>query len=148
MNPFHTVRFCHLAGPSPYSEGDTVTRGTVVGVMGNSGQSTGPHLHIDCVDGVQKTVYRLNDMYANDPMPNFQQLTYFIDRELGDGPFRITTYPYDYRYVINGKWKPHPGYDLVLTDPKIYWNRSMNGSVILKGYDNGYGHYVNISFRG
>ena len=149
MKPLYTVRYAHLEAPSPLSLKDSVKRGYMVGVMGSSGQSTGPHLHIDCVQGKQKALYRLNDIYANDPMADFKQLALFIDEELGDGPFRITTYPYDYRYMSNGKWKAHPGYDVVVDTPNklLYWNRSMTGSVVLKGHDRGYGHYVCIAFR-
>ncbi len=144
MKPFYTVRYAHLDGPSPL-EGE-VNRGNVIGTMGSSGQSTGAHLHIDCVVGKQRSMYRLNDIYANDPMADFKQLALFIDEELGAGPFRITTWPYDYRYKIKGKWKPHPGYDVVV-NKLLYWNRSMEGTVVLKGHDRGYGHYVCIAFR-
>ena len=146
MNPLYTVRFAHLKKPSPLAFRATVKRGDIVGTMGNSGQSTGAHLHIDCVQGRRTRLYRLNDIYANDPMADFAQLSLFIDEELGAGPFRITTHVYDYRYKSKGKWKPHPGYDVVVNE-HIYWNRSMDGSVVLKGYDKGYGHFVCITFR-
>ena len=149
MKLLYTVRFAHLKKPSPLGLGSTVKRGDVVGIMGSSGQSTGAHLHIDCVQGKQGSMYRLNDIHANDPMANFEQLALFIDKELGAGPFRVTTNVYDYRYIINGKWKPHPGYDVVVATPSrlLYWNRSMDGSVTFKGYDRGYGNYVCITFR-
>jgi len=149
MKLLYTVRYAHLEGPSPLDLKATVKRGNVVGVMGDSGQSTGPHLHIDCVQDKQDSLYRLNDIYANDPMADFKQLAHFIDEELGAGPFRITTHIYDYRYKSKGKWKPHPGYDVVVetTHKRLYWNRSMDGAVILKGHDSGYGHYVCVAFR-
>ena len=146
MKLFYTVRYAHLEGPSFFVRGDEVRRGNVIGTMGNSGQSTAPHLHIDCVAGKQKSMYRLKDIYANSPVADFHQLALFIDEELGAGSFRITTYPYDYRYKSKGKWKPHPGYDLVV-NKYLYWNRSMDGFVILKGHDKGYGHYVCIAFK-
>ena len=39
------VSYCHLSEQS-VSEGDTVTAGMKVGVSGNTGNSTGPHLHL------------------------------------------------------------------------------------------------------
>ena len=39
------VSYCHLSEQS-VSEGDTVTAGMKVGVSGNTGKSTGPHLHL------------------------------------------------------------------------------------------------------
>jgi murein DD-endopeptidase MepM/ murein hydrolase activator NlpD len=141
----YTVRYAHLKEQSPLEVGDFVNRGDLIGIMGSTGQSTGPHLHIDVVEGKVSKMFRLSDIgttYA----PNFRQLALFIDEELGNGPFRVTTWPYDARYIINGQWKAHPGYDIVVQD-KIFWNRSMTGKVIRKGHDNGYGHHVYIAFR-
>ena len=41
----YRVSYCHLDKIS-VSKGDTVNAGTVLGVSGNSGNSTGPHLHL------------------------------------------------------------------------------------------------------
>jgi len=41
-----TTRFAHLSAIT-VSEGDVVERGTVVGKVGSSGRSTGPHLHYE-----------------------------------------------------------------------------------------------------
>lgn len=145
----YTVRYAHLKAPSPLENGELVGRGKEIGTMGNSGQSTGPHLHIDVVVGQQLQMYRLYNINKGFPEPSFEQLQFFIDEELcGGNSYVITTFPYDPRYKIDGKWKAHPGIDLVVkaSNPALYWNRSMKGKVVQKGYDRGYGHYVAISF--
>jgi murein DD-endopeptidase MepM/ murein hydrolase activator NlpD len=149
MKHTYTVRFAHLHLPDSLKVGDFVGRGSVLGIMGNTGQSTGAHLHIDVTQGRNAKAFRLSDITAGSFKPDFRQLAYFIDQELGHGPFKITTYPYDYHYIIDGKWKEHPGYDLVIltTSRTIFWNRSMSGRVIKAGYDSGYGNHLYIAFK-
>jgi murein DD-endopeptidase MepM/ murein hydrolase activator NlpD len=149
MSESYTVRYAHLRFKTHHKEGDTIGRGEVLGFMGSTGQSTGPHLHIDVVRGRHEHMYRMHNIACGDLEPDFEQLSYFIDEELGGGQFRVTTYPYDYRYVIDGKWKAHPGYDVVLEEPlgKIYWNRSMAGVVAKCGFDHGYGNFIQIVYQ-
>ncbi len=40
-------RYCHMQNPSPLSIGDRVTTGAKVGVLGATGNVTGPHLHLE-----------------------------------------------------------------------------------------------------
>lgn len=42
-----TISYCHLSKVA-VCKGDVVAAGTVVGITGNMGRSTGEHLHITC----------------------------------------------------------------------------------------------------
>ena len=42
-----TISYCHLSKVT-VRKGDVVSAGTVVGITGNTGRSTGEHLHITC----------------------------------------------------------------------------------------------------
>ena len=79
MKHTYTVRYAHLREPSPLKVNDFVGRGFVVGIMGNTGQSTGAHLHIDVTRGRNAKAFKLADIVA----PDFKQLALFIDEELG-----------------------------------------------------------------
>lgn len=39
--------YLHMMAPSPLRVGDRVTRGDTVGYVGSTGDSTGPHLHLE-----------------------------------------------------------------------------------------------------
>lgn len=55
-------RYAHMTSPAAVAVGNTVTRGQLVGYVGNTGVSSGPHLHIEL---------RLNGT-AKDPYPYIQ----------------------------------------------------------------------------
>lgn len=48
---YATVRFMHLSSISNVKEGDWMEPGDLIGRSGNTGRSTGPHLHLDCAFG-------------------------------------------------------------------------------------------------
>src|SRR5690606_31949003 len=47
-----TVLYCHQPGTAAIPATDTrVIEGSVIGEVGSSGNSTGPHLHLEIIDG-------------------------------------------------------------------------------------------------
>lgn len=54
-------RYCHMQSPSTLSEGDPVTTATQVGIMGDTGNVTGRHLHLEC----STTPYWSYDTFLN-----------------------------------------------------------------------------------
>ena len=148
----YTVRFAHLQEPPKWKIGDKITRGNMIGIMGNTGQSTAAHLHIDCVVGEINKPFKLCDIgtrYA----PDQKQLDYFIDDELFGVKPVITTKFLDPEYKQTFG-KDHPAYDVVPVDrhernahKNIYWNRSYVGTIsLIVNQPNGYGHCVYITF--
>ena len=148
----YTVRYAHLEKLSPLIIGQRVKEGDFIGIMGTTGQSTGEHLHIDNRKGFYSYAYRMADIDLE--QETIRQLNYFIDKDLFRHPIVITSYYMDPEYIINGKWKIHPAYDVVPKNRKktkenygIYWNRSKEGTVLLNGYSEGYGNYVHIGYE-
>lgn len=146
----YSVRFAHLKDRPNLTIGQKIFRGDPIGIIGNTGQSDGRHLHIDLVEGFQNHIYRLNEIGTGRLYtPDLEQLTYFIDAELFKTDLEITTHPYCPDY-LNRYGKFHPAYDLVPRNRAswaIYWNRSKEGKVLFNDYDNGYGHCLIIGFE-
>lgn len=144
-----TIRIAHLESVSPLSYGDIVMPGDPIGVMGSSGDSTGPHVHIDTITGFVKTKWRLSDMVKGIVIPAPLQLNWFIDDEFFKCAPIITTYYYDPTYKKIRPGKDHPAYDLIPSiesKKMVYWNRSMPGEVLFSGYYSGYGNVLHIGF--
>lgn len=133
--------------------GELVSIGQKIGRMGTSGQSTAAHLHIDCVEGEQKTRFHLADIDIKKIIAVPRQLNLFIDRGIFNIDPEITTYYADPGYQEVYK-KVHYGYDVVPEDRKttdahfdIHWNRTIAGKVCFVDYDEaGYGNCIYISF--
>lgn len=150
----YTVRFAHMDNHPKWNPGDTIKRGDIVGVMGDSGTGTAAHLHIDCVFGEVKNHFSLNDMTSGKPKPCKRQLDFFIDNELF-GTIPVITTKYDDMEYYNTYGKHHPAYDVVPNDRHktkehfpIHWNRSMIGTVCrVESNDPGYGNCVYASFE-
>lgn len=150
MKKAYTVRFAHLAKAPDLKIGQVINRHEIIGEMGNTGQSTGPHVHIDAVKGIQTNVYRQADIEAGKPEAAPRQAAYFIDFELFDAPFKITSYFADPKY-LERFGKCHMGFDVIpdvwLPRSWIHWNRSMPGRVMAIINDpNGYGNCLYIAF--
>lgn len=145
----YTVRYAHLETTS-LKAGDKIKTGEVVGIMGNTGQSTGAHLHIDCVFGRQSKKYTLADIERGDYESCPRQLNHFIDAELFGCKPIITTYYAEPEYMRTFK-KLHLGYDVIPSGSAhrvIKWNRSMSGSVsAILNDPAGYGNCVYITFE-
>jgi len=132
--------------------GLSVYQDNLIGTMGSTGSSSAPHVHIDCVRGYIPRVYRLKDIDFD--RGTIEQLKHFVDAELFHTKILITSYFGDPDYVkSSGEWVFHPAYDVVPENRhktkdnyNIYWNRSAVGYVISKGFDDAYGHYINIGF--
>lgn len=144
----YTVRYAHLAS-TELKVGQKIQRGDCIGVMGNTGQSKGRHLHIDCVKNKQVTKYTLQDIENEKYVSAPRQLNYFIDNELLASPFIITTHYACPKYMRDWN-KVHLGYDIISAASLfgIFWNRSMTGEVVqILHNDPGYGNCVYIAYE-
>lgn len=148
----YTVRFAHLAKRPDFSMGDKVVRNVVIGEMGNTGQSTAPHLHLDVVFGRHPYRYSLLSIEADNPKASPRQAAYFIDKELFNTEIEITTGYADPFYLQEFK-KLHLGFDVIPKNRRkenflIHWNRSFAGDVILiVDNDPGYGNCLYIAYE-
>jgi len=151
----YTARFAHLESAPDFKSGDVIRRGNILGVMGNTGKSTGPHLHLDVVCGARGAHYSQRDIESGDPAPAPQrQGLLFIDDELFGVALLVTTgyADPDYFFVYG---KVHMGYDVVPHDRKvarehfaIHWNRSAPGRVTDVEWDpEGYGHCLYVAYE-
>ena len=62
-NKEYTISFAHLLSPTKFT-GDRVNKGDVIALTGNSGSSTGPHVHVRVRDAEGATI---------DPEPLFNR---------------------------------------------------------------------------
>ncbi|RLG44993.1 MAG: hypothetical protein DRN81_03150 [Thermoproteota archaeon] len=146
----YTVRFAHLKKQSPLAVGTKVTRGMRLGEIGNTGQSTSRHLHIDNIEDWIDVHYTLATMEIGGVSPSPRQLNYFIDEELfGGNPFHITAHYCDPKYQYERK-KLHYGYDIVLDDVgawELFWNRTPLGVILVNRNHKYYGNHLCIGYE-
>jgi hypothetical protein len=150
-----TARFAHLDSLPRWKVGETIHENTIIGRMGNSGQSTAAHLHLDLTRGENAGMYSLLDIENEKPAAGpLKQLLFFLDEELFTVPLVVTT-PYAEIEYWNLLHKVHHGFDVVPQDRRttkdhfdIHWNRSMPGRVVRVANDPyGYGYHINIAFE-
>ena len=144
----YTALLGHMESDSPLSVGEEVKEGDKIGRMGSSGKSTAPHLHLGVLDGIRATIFRMSSVPVSERI--LQQLAYFLeDKKLFNYENEITFSFFDPRY------QKHRGYDVV---PKnrhkepgknfdMFWPRTKKGTVLNKGYDEGYGYYILIGYE-
>lgn len=143
----YTVRYAHLA-KHELKLGQLLKENDIIGVMGSTGQSTGAHLHIDCVEGAHSELYHLSDIDNDKPRPSIKQLNLFIDNGLFSCSPKVTTYYCEPEYQKVYR-KMHYGYDVIPTSGAgvIRWNRSKLGRVSAIFNDAGYGNMIMVTYE-
>jgi hypothetical protein len=148
----YTVRYAHLDKFSDLNIGDTVSRGTRLGMMGNTGTQL-IHLHIDCVEGAIRDPWTLQSSELGLRKSAHRQLNYFIDHELFDFEVVVAT-PYNCQDYMVKTGKVHLAYDVVPEDRNrtrdhywIFWNRTPQGMLISRYETEGYGKAEHYQFE-
>lgn len=152
----YSTRFCHFKTYPYLKKGDAVFPGMALGIMGNSGQSLGAHVHIDSIIGTEENHWHVADFEKGSVMPANEQTLFCIgqcmDKGLFGDSFPFITAPIfsaSYKKIVG---KNHWGNDVVPytagSDGVVHWNRSKTGEVLFSGKDPGYGFSIIIGYKG
>ena len=144
----YSTIYGHLESFSTFlSVGKNLENGDIIGIMGDTGQSTGPHLHLQTVEGTHTAPWSLIDKKIK---PSATQTNYAAQDIFGYGaPWTTTPWSCEEYFANYRKW--HFALDIVPDhtnqnqDNSIMWTRSMLGEVIGLGAHPGYGIYVIVS---
>lgn len=138
----NTCRLLHLDSVN-VKTGDKLKYKQLLGLQGNTGTSTGKHLHIDCVKGLHD-YYTLSDIDNWIVESDKNILDKFKHYDLFQNNFYMTTdYLEDGYKELYGY--NHWGYDFVCTTDEIYFPFD-TGEVVNTGYSATAGNYIVIQF--
>lgn len=130
------VLIAHLQPQERISSGVWVNEGSKLGIMGSTGMSTGPHVHLE---------YRISSTV------NCSTRVNPIGKLNSSQMYKIfgKSYKITYNYgVIDSAYScgVHKGVDIIpspnTSNPKVY--SPVNGVVVESAYDNSFGYYVKI----
>lgn len=153
MSVIYSTLYAHMSSVN-VKAGQLVKYGDRIGIMGTTGFSSGPHLHIGTVTGDYMNLWRLGDMNSGRVKANKTESAFFTQGDdlftSQDGTKRGTIIQTDWlsSYYYSKYGVNHPAYDLISTGggalPYILWNRSHVGKVVKVAWDGAYGNYAII----
>lgn len=152
----YSTRFCHFKTFPSLKKWDAVFPKTELGIMGNTGQSFGAHVHIDSIVGHRSEHWRVADFEAGKVQPANEQTLFCIGQCLDKGLFEdslpFVSAPFfsaAYKSIVG---KNHWGNDVVPytagSAGVVHWNRQKVGEVLFSGNDPGYGFSIIIGYKG
>ena len=77
----YVTTYLHMRGPSPLHEGDEVTNETILGSVGSTGRSTGPHVDFSVKDGNGREVNPEQVTWANEALPSYTPQRHDLDEQ-------------------------------------------------------------------
>ena len=138
----NTCRLLHLSKVY-VKTGDKIKYKQLLGLQGNTGTSTGKHLHIDCVKGAE-VFYRMADIENGVVQSDKEILDKFKNEDLFQNNFYVT---WDYLEEPYPYPTKHWGIDLLCTESDEIYFPFDTGTVVNTGYSSTAGYYIVIQFE-